>query len=103
VFSALEEEGLFRKAGSAVRIKALRDKVEEKWGDVNFDELDFRAHDVAAALKQFLRETCEPLLTDDCIEAFSQTQSLPNQVYGLQLLITLLPKVCVCVSMPVPF
>ncbi|EGD81928.1 hypothetical protein PTSG_02614 [Salpingoeca rosetta] len=39
------------------------------------------------------KQTPEPLLTDAYIEAFSLTQRLKDQVYGLQLLVMLLPKV----------
>eukprot|EP00045_Choanoeca_perplexa_P006438 m.54706 g.54706 ORF g.54706 m.54706 type:complete len:568 (+) comp13640_c0_seq1:117-1820(+) len=88
----LSEEGLFRKAGSAARIKTFRDKIEESWGEVDLASMECRTHDVAAAFKQFFRETHVPLLTDDFIEAFSMTQNLERQLYGLQLLVAQLPK-----------
>ncbi|EDQ92833.1 uncharacterized protein MONBRDRAFT_22004 [Monosiga brevicollis MX1] len=93
ITGAVDEEGLFRKAGSAARIKKLREAIEKSWGDVNLEAMDCRPHDVAAALKQFLRETSDPLLTDELIESFSETQKLgDDQLYGLQLLVMLLPK-----------
>eukprot|EP00048_Salpingoeca_helianthica_P016801 m.234304 g.234304 ORF g.234304 m.234304 type:complete len:626 (-) comp19545_c0_seq1:19-1896(-) len=93
---ALHEEGIFRKAGSAARIKTLRQVVEDARGDVDFAKLDARAHDVSAVLKQFLREIPEPLLTSECIELFLAVPSLGNtelQLYTLQLLVMLLPRV----------
>jgi hypothetical protein len=63
---------------------------------VNFESLDARPHDVSALLKQFLRDTPEPLLTDTYIEAFAATQELDDvarRVYALQLLLLLLPEV----------
>eukprot|EP00730_Choanoeca_flexa_P017148 TRINITY_DN8215_c0_g1_i2.p1 TRINITY_DN8215_c0_g1~~TRINITY_DN8215_c0_g1_i2.p1 ORF type:complete len:569 (+),score=121.02 TRINITY_DN8215_c0_g1_i2:102-1808(+) len=88
----INEEGLFRKAGSAARIKGFRDKIEEAWGEVDLNSMGCRTHDIAAAFKQFFRETHVPLLTDDFIEAFSLTQDLDRQLYGLQLLVAQLPK-----------
>eukprot|EP00043_Microstomoeca_roanoka_P009686 m.92253 g.92253 ORF g.92253 m.92253 type:complete len:561 (+) comp14659_c1_seq2:121-1803(+) len=89
----VQEEGIFRKAGSAARIKELRQICEDAFGDIDFEKAEVRPHDASALLKQFLRETPEPLLTDNYIEAFSMTQHLEDQLYGLQLLVMLLPKV----------
>jgi hypothetical protein len=55
VRSGLQEEGIFRKAGSAARIKTFRSKCDECKGDVNFEALAASPHDVAALLKQLLR------------------------------------------------
>eukprot|EP00055_Hartaetosiga_balthica_P003232 m.7056 g.7056 ORF g.7056 m.7056 type:complete len:568 (-) comp2695_c0_seq1:54-1757(-) len=89
----LDEEGIFRKAGSTARIKQLRAECEDCLGDAGFEGMDMRPHDVAAVFKQFLREMPEPLLTSSFIEPFSLIQHLHDQVFGLQLLITLLPRV----------
>eukprot|EP01147_Barroeca_monosierra_P007412 gene7412-524_t len=89
----LQEEGIFRKAGSSARVRELRQRCEDAYGDVDFDADEVRAHDVAALFKQFLRETPEPLLTNSYIEAFSMTQHLKDQIYGIKLLVMLLPKV----------
>jgi hypothetical protein len=51
----LEQEGLFRKAGGAARIKELRRMCEEKKGDVDFAKISSRPHDISALLKQFVR------------------------------------------------
>lgn len=65
--NALDEEGVFRKAGHVGRIKLLRQKCEESFGDIDLDAEGARPHDVAALLKQFLRETPEPLLTSQYV------------------------------------
>eukprot|EP00040_Diaphanoeca_grandis_P030942 m.183985 g.183985 ORF g.183985 m.183985 type:complete len:587 (-) comp32174_c0_seq4:148-1908(-) len=85
----LTEEGIFRKAGSAARTKVLREKCNAARGDIDFDEINARPHDVAALFKQFLRETPEPLLSSAHLQAFYMTQDLDEkhqQVYALQLL-----------------
>ena len=53
--AGLQEEGIFRKAGSTARIKELRQRCEETLGVVDFEKEEARPHDVAALLKQFLR------------------------------------------------
>eukprot|EP00051_Salpingoeca_urceolata_P006400 m.84682 g.84682 ORF g.84682 m.84682 type:complete len:577 (-) comp14814_c0_seq1:400-2130(-) len=98
----VEEEGIFRKAGSQARIRQLRQTCEELKGNVDFEKLEARPHDVSALLKQFLRDLAEPLLTLEYIETFSATQQLETpeiRVYALQLLVMLLPPVnraCLC-------
>jgi hypothetical protein len=67
--TALSEEGIFRKAGHVGRIKALRQKCEENGGVLSFE--GSRPHDVAALLKQFVRETPEPLLTSQYVFVFT--------------------------------
>lgn len=89
----LDEEGIFRKAGSAARIKTLRQRCDDLKGIIDFEAEDARPHDVSALLKQFLRETPEPLLTDEYIEAFAMTQHVQDQLYSLQLLVMLLPEI----------
>lgn len=94
-FGGLQEEGLFRVTGATARIKALRQTCEDLKGDVDFVKLEARPHDVSALVKQFLRDTPEPLLTLEYLEVFAVTQEFePNeQLYALKLLITLLPAV----------
>ncbi|XP_060594715.1 rho GTPase-activating protein 18-like isoform X2 [Ruditapes philippinarum] len=93
----LDTEGILRVPGSTSRIKQLRQEFEERfyqgtfiWGD------DLTPNDVAALLKQFLRDLPVPLLTDEYIEAFAQVENLPDkkqQLHALNLLILLLPTV----------
>eukprot|EP00039_Didymoeca_costata_P019050 m.336035 g.336035 ORF g.336035 m.336035 type:complete len:585 (+) comp17739_c0_seq1:140-1894(+) len=92
----LNEEGIFRKAGSAARIKELRSACEAKQGLIDFVEHKARPHDVAALLKQFLRDTPEPLLTSQYLDTFSLTPQLKDpqmQVDALGLVSILLPPV----------
>jgi len=89
VKSGLQEEGIFRKAGSAARTKVLREKCEQAKGDIDFEAIGARPHDVAALFKQFLRETPEPLLSSAHLQAFYMSQDLDekrDQVEALQLL-----------------
>ena len=55
VNTGMGEEGIFRKAGAAARIKSLRSILEEKKGDVDLAALDVQPHDACDLLKQFFR------------------------------------------------
>ncbi|XP_038585092.1 rho GTPase-activating protein 11A isoform X1 [Micropterus salmoides] len=70
----VDTEGLFRKSGSVVRLKALRAKL-----DVG-EECLFTALpcDVAGLVKQFFRELPEPVLPTELQEAFLKAQQLPT-------------------------
>uniref|UniRef100_H3DJ94 Rho GTPase activating protein 11A n=1 Tax=Tetraodon nigroviridis TaxID=99883 RepID=H3DJ94_TETNG len=68
-------EGLFRKSGSVVRLKALKAKV-----DAGEDCLSSALPcDVAGLVKQFFRELPEPVLPTELQEAFIKAQQLPTQ------------------------
>ena len=60
----LHEEGIFRKAGSAARIVALRKLCDDAKGSVDFakQKPPVVSHDISALLKQFLRELPEPVI-----------------------------------------
>lgn len=68
-------EGLFRKSGSVVRLKALRAKLDEG-EDCLVSAL---AVDVAALLKQFFRELPEPVVPLDLQSSLLKAQELPTQ------------------------
>lgn len=93
----LDSEGILRIPGSSSRIKQLRQELEERFYQGTFIwEEDLTSNDVAALMKQFLRELPVPLLTDEYIEAFAQVENLPDkkqQLHALNLLILLLPSV----------
>ncbi|XP_053382100.1 rho GTPase-activating protein 18-like isoform X1 [Mercenaria mercenaria] len=93
----LDTEGILRVPGSTSRIKQLRQEFEERFYQGTFIWADdLTPNDVAALLKQFLRDLPVPLLTDDYIEAFAQVENLPDkkqQLHALNLLILLLPTV----------
>jgi len=91
-----DEEGIFRKAGGAIRIRDLRERIDTESGATDFAACGSRPHDVAALLKQFLRDLPEPLLTHQFLDAFAMTQKLKDeadQLKALSLLVMMLPTV----------
>ncbi|XP_031435955.1 rho GTPase-activating protein 11A isoform X1 [Clupea harengus] len=68
-------EGLFRKSGSIVRLKALRAKLDQG-EDCLSSALPV---DVAALLKQFFREMPEPVLSTELHASFLKAQELPTE------------------------
>ncbi|XP_029983552.1 rho GTPase-activating protein 11A isoform X2 [Sphaeramia orbicularis] len=71
----VDTEGLFRKSGSVVRLKALRAKL-----DAGEDCLSTALPcDVAGLVKQFFRELPEPVLATELQEAFLKAQQLPTE------------------------
>ncbi|XP_030574704.1 rho GTPase-activating protein 11A isoform X2 [Archocentrus centrarchus] len=71
----VDTEGLFRKSGSVVRLKALRAKLDA--GEECLSSA--LACDVAGLVKQFFRELPEPVLPVELQEAFLKAQQLPNE------------------------
>nr|XP_046269329.1 rho GTPase-activating protein 11A isoform X2 [Scatophagus argus] len=70
----VDTEGLFRKSGSVVRLKALRTKL-----DAGEECLSTALPcDVAGLVKQFFRELPEPVLPVELQEAFLKAQQLPT-------------------------
>ncbi|XP_074656203.1 rho GTPase-activating protein 18-like [Tubulanus polymorphus] len=93
--TCLHEEGLLRVPGSASRIKALRTDIEEKFQTGSFSWENVHPNDMAAILKQYLRELPSPLLTHEYLEAFALIENIADrkqQVKALNLLIILLPN-----------
>ncbi|CAH1247520.1 ARHGAP18 [Branchiostoma lanceolatum] len=94
--NALNIEGILRVPGSAARIKNLRKDIEERFNNGDFTWDRVRPNDVAALLKQFLRELPTPLLTYEYLSAFVSVEHIPDrrqQLQALNLLILLLPTV----------
>ncbi|TNM95552.1 hypothetical protein fugu_016635 [Takifugu bimaculatus] len=68
-------EGLFRKSGSVVRLKALKAKL-----DAGEECLSTALPcDIAGLVKQFFRELPEPVLPSELQEAFIKAQQLPSE------------------------
>ncbi|XP_056283192.1 rho GTPase-activating protein 11A isoform X2 [Pseudoliparis swirei] len=74
----VDTEGLFRKSGSVIRLKALRAKL-----DAGEECLSTALPcDVAGLVKQFFRELPEPVLPTELQEAFLKAQQLPAEEDG---------------------
>nr|XP_020452211.1 rho GTPase-activating protein 6-like isoform X2 [Monopterus albus] len=87
----LQTVGIFRVGSSKKRVRQLREEFDQGW-EVLLDE-ENSVHDVAAVLKEFLRDLPDPLLTRDLYTAFINTMLLDykDQESAIQLLIFLLP------------
>uniref|UniRef100_A0A3Q3WAW1 Rho-GAP domain-containing protein n=1 Tax=Mola mola TaxID=94237 RepID=A0A3Q3WAW1_MOLML len=87
----LQTVGIFRVGSSKKRVRQLREEFD-RGIDVQLDE-DHSIHDVAALLKEFLRDMPDPLLTKELYTAFINTTLLDSdeQHNATQLLIYLLP------------
>uniref|UniRef100_A0A8C1ZYV1 Rho GTPase activating protein 44 n=1 Tax=Cyprinus carpio TaxID=7962 RepID=A0A8C1ZYV1_CYPCA len=66
----LQEEGLFRVAPSASKLKKLKASLD--CGVLDFQEYSADPHAIAGALKSYLRELPEPLLTFDLYDDWIQ-------------------------------
>lgn len=69
----LHTTGIFRVSTSLKRIRQLREDLDSG-KEIQFGE-EHSPHDVAALLKEFLRDLPEPLLCRDLYQAFLKTQS----------------------------
>ncbi|CAL8134686.1 unnamed protein product [Orchesella dallaii] len=88
----LHTTGIFRVSTSLKRIRQLREIIDSG-KEIQFGE-DHSPHDVAALLKEFLRDLPEPLLCRDLYQAFLKTQKIRNrklQLEAIQHLVQLLP------------
>nr|XP_046237946.1 rho GTPase-activating protein 6-like isoform X2 [Scatophagus argus] len=87
----LQTVGIFRVGSSKKRVRQLREEFD-RGIDVQLDE-EHSIHDVAALLKEFLRDMPDPLLTKELYTAFINTTLLdPDEQHNAtQLLVYLLP------------
>ncbi|XP_024141918.1 rho GTPase-activating protein 6 isoform X1 [Oryzias melastigma] len=87
----LQTVGIFRVGSSKKRVRQLREEFDQGW-EVLMDE-EHSVHDVAALLKEFLRDLPDPLLTRELYTAFINTILLDDsdQQSAIQLLIFMLP------------
>ncbi|XP_077582015.1 rho GTPase-activating protein 6-like isoform X2 [Stigmatopora nigra] len=87
----LQTVGIFRVGSSKKRVRQLREEFD-RGVDVHLDE-EHSVHDVAALLKEFLRDMPDPLLTKELYTAFINTTLLDReeQQSVTQLLVYLLP------------
>uniref|UniRef100_A0A8B9GCN9 Rho-GAP domain-containing protein n=1 Tax=Amazona collaria TaxID=241587 RepID=A0A8B9GCN9_9PSIT len=84
----LHTVGIFRVGSSKKRVQQLREEFDRGL-DVFLDERQ-SVHDVAALLKEFLRDMPDPLIPRELYSAFL-TMAGPAQLGALQLLLFLLP------------
>ncbi|XP_005381235.1 PREDICTED: rho GTPase-activating protein 11A [Chinchilla lanigera] len=83
----LHTEGLFRKSGSVIRLKALKNKLDNGEGGLS----SALPCDIAGLLKQFFRELPEPVLPADLHEALFKAQQLgPEEKNTATLLLSCL-------------
>lgn len=68
----IHTEGLFRKSGSVIRLKALKNKLDHGENCLS----SAPPCDIAGLLKQFFRELPEPILPADLHEALFKAQQL---------------------------
>ncbi|NWX88583.1 RHG06 protein, partial [Nothoprocta ornata] len=87
----LQTVGIFRVGSSKKRVQQLREEFDQGL-DVFLDEHQ-SVHDVAALLKEFLRDMPDSLIPRELYEAFLSTAYMerPAQLATLQLLLFLLP------------
>ncbi|XP_028847440.1 rho GTPase-activating protein 6 isoform X2 [Denticeps clupeoides] len=87
----LQTVGIFRVGSSKKRVRQLRDEFDQGL-EVPLDE-EHSVHDIAALLKEFLRDMPDPLLTRELYTAFINCMLLDpaEQQSAMQLLIFLLP------------
>ncbi|XP_062447551.1 rho GTPase-activating protein 44 isoform X2 [Rhea pennata] len=80
----MQEEGLFRVAPSASKLKKLKAALDCCIVDVQ--EYSADPHAVAGALKSYLRELPEPLMTFELYDEWIQASNMPEQERLLQAL-----------------
>ncbi|KAM3856980.1 rho GTPase-activating protein 6-like [Diretmus argenteus] len=87
----LQTVGIFRVGSSKKRVRQLREEFD-RGVDIQLDE-EYSVHDVAALLKEFLRDMPDPLLTKELYTPFINTMLLdPDEQQSVtQLLLYLLP------------
>ncbi|XP_035907244.1 rho GTPase-activating protein conundrum-like [Anopheles stephensi] len=91
------EEGILRVSGNKQRIDALYNEIEHNFyrKPEKIDPLIKEAgvHDLGSLLKRWLRDLSQPLLTNDLVHLFFQTNVLPphDQCKALTVLCQLLP------------
>ncbi|XP_062387915.1 rho GTPase-activating protein 44 [Sardina pilchardus] len=86
----MQEEGLFRVAPSASKLKKLKASLD--CGVVDVPEYSADPHAIAGALKSYLRELPEPLMTSELYEEWIQASNIQDMDKRLQALLTACEK-----------
>lgn len=94
--NAFSEEGIFRIAGSRVKMNCLLNAINAGYLDYLDTTNDFDVHCLAGVLKQYIRELPDSLLCnehyEDWIEAIN-TNQMPNKLEAYRRVLDKLPKV----------
>uniref|UniRef100_A0A8C1MZS4 Rho GTPase-activating protein 44 n=1 Tax=Cyprinus carpio TaxID=7962 RepID=A0A8C1MZS4_CYPCA len=88
----MEEEGLFRVAPSASKLKKLKASLD--CGVMDVQEYSADPHAIAGALKSYLRELPEPLMTFELYDEWIQASNVQDMDKRLQALL------CTCEKLP---
>ncbi|XP_061666246.1 rho GTPase-activating protein 44-like isoform X2 [Syngnathoides biaculeatus] len=88
----MQEEGLFRVAPSASKLKKLKASLD--CGVLDVQEYSADPHAIAGALKSYLRELPEPLMKFELYNDWIQASNIPDQDKRLQALR------CACDKLP---
>ncbi|XP_073801073.1 rho GTPase-activating protein 44 isoform X14 [Danio rerio] len=88
----MQEEGLFRVAPSASKLKKLKASLD--CGVMDVQEYSADPHAIAGALKSYLRELPEPLMTFELYDEWIQASNIQDMDKRLQALL------CTCEKLP---
>ncbi|XP_026095901.1 rho GTPase-activating protein 44-like isoform X5 [Carassius auratus] len=88
----MQEEGLFRVAPSASKLKKLKASLD--CGVMDVQEYSADPHAIAGALKSYLRELPEPLMTFELYDEWIQASNIQDMDKRLQSLL------CTCEKLP---
>ncbi|XP_063078148.1 SH3 domain-binding protein 1 [Engraulis encrasicolus] len=89
----LKEEGLFRLAAAASVVKRLKSSLDA--GMVDHSEFSVDPHAVAGALKSYLRELPEPLMTSELYQDWfkaAEEKEVPDKLESFKEVLKKLPK-----------
>ncbi|XP_051570853.1 rho GTPase-activating protein 44-like [Myxocyprinus asiaticus] len=86
----MQEEGLFRVAPSASKLKKLKASLD--CGVLDVQEYSADPHAIAGALKSYLRELPEPLMTFELYDEWIQASNVQDMDKRLQALLTTCEK-----------
>ncbi|XP_041861137.1 rho GTPase-activating protein 44 isoform X5 [Melanotaenia boesemani] len=86
----MQEEGLFRVAPSASKLKKLKASLD--CGVLDVQEYSSDPHAIAGALKSYLRELPKPLMTTELYDEWIQASNIQDMDKRLQALMTVCEK-----------
>ncbi|XP_030646099.1 rho GTPase-activating protein 44 [Chanos chanos] len=86
----MQEEGLFRVAPSASKLKKLKASLD--CGVLDVQEYSADPHAIAGALKSYLRELPEPLMTSELYDEWIQASNIQDMDKRLQALLAACEK-----------